>query len=174
MKKSKVVLLCAAAACALLSAFWIGLILSFPRPYRRTVESSGIDPSLVYAVIRAESAYREDAVSGAGAVGLMQLRPSTAEFICRREGIPFEREKLTEGEYNITLGTRYLIYLFGRFRAESAALAAYNAGEGTVTEWLGDDRYSKDGITLERIPYGETAAYLKKIEKFRKIYEILY
>lgn len=152
-----------------------GFLLSrFPRRYRETVENGGIAPSLVYAVMKAESNFREDAVSRAGALGLMQLMPSTAEFICAREGIGYERERLLEGEYNVRLGCLYLKYLLERFPDRRAALAAYNAGEGTVRDWLRDPSCSEDGLTLRRIPYPETASYVKKVEKFRKIYEIFY
>lgn len=176
MKKKGVIISVAAAASLLfaLAAVWIGFLLAFPRPYREAVEKSGAEPSLVYAVMRAESGGREDAVSRAGAVGLMQILPSTAEFICGREGIIFEPERLAEGEYNILLGTRYLLYLMARFDDETAVLAAYNAGEGTVMQWLGDEENSSDGKTLLKIPYPETASYVKKVVKFQKIYEILY
>lgn len=147
---------------------------NFPRPYRKTVEGSGLPPALVYAVIKAESGFREDAESGAGAVGLMQLLPSTAAFVCEREKLLFESERLKEGDYNIVLGCRYLAYLLDKFPSVETALCAYNAGEGVVSEWLRDEKLSEDGVTLKTVPYAETAAYLKKIKKFRKIYEFLY
>lgn len=153
---------------------WSALLLSFPRPYQDTVRKTGVDPALLYAIMRTESGYREDAVSGAGAVGLMQLKPSTAEFICKKEGILFQEERLKEGAYNIALAAMYLRYLFSRFADADAALAAYNAGEGTVRSWLSDSRYSSDGKSLTKIPFPETDGYVKKIRKFRKIYEILY
>ncbi len=149
-------------------------LASYRRPFRQTVEKSGVSPSLVYAVMKAESGFCENALSGAGAIGLMQLLPSTAEFICRKEGIVFKAERLYDGEYNVTLGCKYLAYLLNRFSAEETALAAYNAGEGTVFDWLSDSKYSTDGVTLKEIPYPETAQYVKKVEKFRKIYEFLY
>ena len=175
--KRKCVLILLSVFCGLLFAFiavWGEMVAAFPRPYREAVEGSGVESSLVYAVIRTESSYREDAVSPAGAVGLMQLKPSTAEFICERDGIEFDAERLKEGEYSILLGTKYLLYLMARFPAEKTALAAYNAGEGTVKRWLQDKACSSDGMTLDSIPYSETAAYVKKISKFKKIYEILY
>ncbi len=153
---------------------WIGMRVAFPRPYVGTVAQCGVEQSLVYAVIRTESGYREDVVSSAGAVGLMQIKPSTAEFICEREKIVFETERLLEGEYNIVLGTRYLLYLREKFERDDTVLAAYNAGEGTVRQWLQDEKFSSDGITLAQIPYPETAAYIKKVGKFKKIYEFLY
>lgn len=147
---------------------------SYPRPYRDIVAKEELPLSLVYAVIRAESGFREDAKSRAGAVGLMQLKPATAEFICEKEGIDFFSDKLSSAEYNIRLGCGYLRYLFGKFKDERTALAAYNAGEGTVREWLTREEFSRDGVTLDVIPYEETRVYVKKVEKNKKIYEIIY
>ena len=146
----------------------------FPRPYREIVAASGLDESLVYALIKAESGFNEEAVSRAGAIGLMQLMPSTAEYICAKEGIGFDRERLSDGAYNLTVGCAYLSYLLRRFSVEETALAAYNAGEGTVRDWLKDDSLSTDGKTLSRIPYPETESYVKKIKKYKKIYVFFY
>lgn len=146
----------------------------YQRPYRNTVEKEELPSALVYAVMKAESDFREDVISRAGAVGLMQMKPATAEFICQREGILYEADRLTEGDYNAVLGCRYLAYLLDKFEYEETALAAYNAGEGTVRNWLQDAQFSADGMTLKEIPYTETKRYVKKVEKFRKIYEILY
>lgn len=148
--------------------------MCFRRPFRNTVESSDVSPALAYAVMKAESGFRETAHSPAGAVGIMQLMPSTAEFVCGLYGIPFEAEKLVDGEYNVALGCRYLIYLSERFSSPETVAAAYNAGEGTVSDWLRNAAYSADGKTLITIPYPETARYVKKVEKFRKIYLFLY
>ena len=176
MMKRGIVFGIMAVAAVIMTLFivWIALIIAFPRPYRETVEKSGVASALVYAVIRTESGYDEEAVSRAGAVGLMQLKPSTAEYICGKEGIEFDADRLKEGEYNILLGAKYLIYLTERFHDEETALAAYNAGEGTVGIWLKDGELSSDGEKLEKIPYPETATYVKKVAKFKKIYEILY
>lgn len=146
----------------------------YPRPYFETVKGSGQEPALVYALMKAESGFEEDAVSEAGAIGLMQLLPATAQFVCARERIAYEPERLKEGEYNVLLGCKYLGYLCGRFSCTETALAAYNAGEGTVSRWLADPELSADGITLKAVPYAETREYLKKIAKFRKIYEFYY
>lgn len=153
----------------LVSAAVLSFFAAFPRPYRNIVGRSGLDGALVYSVMKAESNFQEDAESDAGAVGIMQLLPSTAAFVCEREGIPFDAVRLKEGGYNVTLGCAYLSYLLEEFEEETA-LAAYNAGEGRVREWLKDGRYSANGRTLFHIPYPETARYLKKISFFRKIY----
>ena len=70
----------------LLAAMVLSFFAAFPRPYREIVGESGLDGALVYAVMKAESNFREDAESDAGAVGIMQLLPSTAAFVCEREG----------------------------------------------------------------------------------------
>ena len=129
----------------LFSACILWVYGNYRRPFRAEVEKSGLSPALVYAVIKAESGFDEKAISRSGAVGLMQLLPATAEFVCRTEGLEFSPDRLTEGGYNIKLGCRYLNYLLERFSAEETALAAYNAGEGTVRTWLADERYSADG-----------------------------
>ncbi len=165
-------LLCIVAV--LLPAVFLTLRANFPRPYFETADLCGVDPALVYAVMRKESGYKEEAVSRAGAVGLMQLKPSTAEFVCSRMGVGFSAEKLKDGEYNLSLGAWYLSYLFEKFSDERTVLAAYNAGEGTVRKWLSEEKYSSNGSTLTRIPYPETEEYVKKVEKFKKIYRILY
>ena len=173
-RATKITLICAAAAAVLLLLIYGSVRFSFRRPYAETVKAGGVEPALVYAVMRAESGFDEKAVSRAGAVGLMQLRPSTARFIGERSGIAFEPDRLSEGEYNVRLGCAYLSYLLERFPVRETALAAYNAGEGTVREWLSDGKFSADGQRLDRIPYGETARYIKKVDRFRKIYLILY
>ena len=157
-----------AAAC-----FCLLLRAAYPRPYRDEVAKSGVPTPLAYAVMKAESGFCEDAVSRAGAVGLMQIKPATAEFICARAGMPFDAARLYDGAYNAAVGCMYLNYLLEKFSLETA-LAAYNAGEGTVRRWLGDPAYSSDGASLTEIPYPETRAYLKKVLHFRKIYQILY
>lgn len=174
MKKNCRIVAAVCAAFLLACTLVLGLRASYPRPYAERVRESGVPPALAYAVMKAESNFDETAVSRAGAVGIMQIRPSTAEYICRRRGIPFHGENLLDGEYNVMLGCMYLAYLLERFPDETAAICAYNAGEGTVRGWLADKAYSADGITLFEIPYAETRTYAKKVADFRKIYEIFY
>lgn len=172
----KIIILAVAVLCvgAAVGSFFTFRAALYPRPYLKAVQSSGIDISLIYAVAKAESGFNESAKSRAGAIGLMQLMPSTAEFICRTESIAFEADRLYEGEYNIIIGAKYLNYLFKRFPVRETALAAYNAGEGIVANWLKTQSYSTDGKNLNMIPYSETEAYVKKVEKFRKIYDFFY
>ncbi len=153
---------------------FFGFRITYKRPYRKLVQESGLDENLVYAVIKAESGFREGAVSSAGAVGLMQILPSTAKFVCDMNGVEFDLSRLSKGDYNIKIGCYYLLYLLERFPVVETALCAYNAGEGTVFGWLEDSACSSDGLSLVNIPYRETRDYVKKINKFRKIYEFLY
>lgn len=167
-----ILLILSVSLCAVIGFF--ACRACFPHPYRSTVRESGLDEKLVYAVIKAESNFKRDATSSAGALGLMQIMPATAEFICERNKISFDIARLTEAEYNIQLGCLYLRYLLERFPCTRTALAAYNAGEGTVSGWLKNAEISPDGIELNAIPYPETAQYVKKVEKFLKIYRFLY
>ncbi len=145
---------------------------SFRRPCRKTVQKYAQMPSLAFSIIKAESGFSEDAVSSAGAVGLMQLMPSTAKFVCEQNNIPFNAEQLNDGEYNAMLGCIYLNYLQSRFEDTETVVAAYNAGEGIVSLWLKNTEYSDDGIHLKSIPYGETKNYVKKVLRYQKIYAI--
>ena len=119
-----------------------------------------VSPAMIMAVIRTESDFKADAVSSAGAVGLMQMLPDTFRYLCRehlKEDLP--DEALFEREVNVRYGTYYLSYLYDRFGNWQLALAAYNAGEGRVAAWLAD-RSLSDGNTLFLIPYEETANYV--------------
>ncbi len=175
MKKFlRIVALATGVTIVFLGSFLIWREIAYPTPYRTSVQKSGLDRALVYSVIKAESKFNKKAISRAGAVGLMQILPQTAQFVCEREKIDYDENRLIEGEYNILLGSKYLQYLLERFTALETVLAAYNAGEGTVSEWLRDEKYSRDGITLNHIPYPETKKYVKKVIKFIKIYSFLY
>lgn len=126
-----------------------------------------VPPSLVFAVIRTESDFNKDAVSAAGATGLMQLMPDT--FVYIRDELLFEttdESEIADPAVNIRYGTRYLAYLLDRFENERDALAAYNAGEGRVSEWLAQGE--------GEIPFAETAAYVKKVAAAREQYQKKY
>ena len=159
---------------ATLLSVYFGIKASFPLKYTKIAKSFGLEPKLACSVMRAESGFDEEAKSRAGALGLMQLMPSTAQFICEQEKIEYLPQKMLDGAYNAYLGCAYLSYLFKRFPTEETVLAAYNAGEGTVSGWLSDKKYSDDGIHLKKIPYPETESYVKKVLKFKKIYDFYY
>ena len=141
--------------------------------YSASVEFS-VPTSMILAVIRTESDFRPDALSAAGARGLMQLLPET--FLWLREEKLCEAladDAITDPEVNIRYGTYYLAYLYARFGSWHTALAAYNAGEGRVSQWLESPDISRDGV-LVSIPFPETAFYVKKVLAVKTIYEKLY
>ena len=120
-----------------------------------------VPAAMILAVIRTESDFHADALSRAGALGLMQLMPDTFAWLCETLDEPHTADEITDPETNVRLGSYYLSYLFRKFGSWRVALAAYNAGEGRVTSWLEDPALSTGG-NLRRIPYPETAAYVKK------------
>lgn len=161
---------------AVSGGFLIFLRAAFPVRFRKAVEKNaeetGVEISLIYAVIRTESSFRENAVSEKGAIGLMQILPSTADHILRYYGFQ-DQFNLFDGEDNIRCGVYYLQYLLNKFSDERTALAAYNAGEGRVAAWLCEREYSSDGKTLSDIPYPETKRYVDKIERVKTIYSVI-
>ncbi len=120
-----------------------------------------VPAAMILAVIRAESDFRPDVISRAGAVGLMQLMPQTFAWLCEELEEAHAESEITDPETNIRFGSYYLSYLYEKFGSWRVALAAYNAGEGRVSDWLTDPALGSGG-TLRRIPYPETAAYVKK------------
>jgi len=133
--------------------------------------------ALVLAVIRQESAFDAAAVSRAGARGLMQLMPRTAQRVARSARLPFSRHRLTaDPAYNVRLGSAYLNQMLERFRGSyPLALAAYNAGPYRVDRWLeafGDPRaYEIDIVDwIELIPFGETRNYVQRVMEAVDIY----
>lgn len=142
--------------------------LIYKTPYRSIVKSASKDfavkESIIYAVMKAESGFRVGIVSSKGAVGLMQVLPSTAEFVAEKRGQKFNEESLIYPAVNIEYGAWYLSYLLSKF-TEKTAIAAYNAGEGKVRSWLKNPKYSTDGKNLDVIPYRETSAYVRRVYK---------
>lgn len=129
-----------------------------------------LSPSLVASVINAESRYNEQAVSYAGAFGLMQIKLSTAEELAEKS---LTQEELFDPELNIELGCKYLSQLLEQFGNLECALAGYNAGPNNVLSWLASETYSSDGQTLTDIPFKETRDYVQKVKNNIKIYTFL-
>jgi len=132
---------------------------------------------LICAVIHAESRFDPDAVSKKGASGLMQIAQITADWAA--EELPLENYSyadIHEPELNILIGCWFLDKLNKQFGGDAdTVLAAYNAGSGNVSKWLNSDEYSKDGVALDYAAFGETRAYIKKVNDNIKIYgRILY
>ncbi len=149
----------------------------FPAPYQDTInkycKKYCVDKWIVTALIKAESNFNEDAVSHAGAKGIMQVTDETFSFC--RENTKIESNDIFSPEANIHAGVWYLSYLTEKYDGNTRnALAAYNAGMGNVDKWLKDARYSSDGKTLQEIPFSETVRYTEKINRYKIIYRILY
>lgn len=134
-------------------------------------EENEIPVDLLAAVIMTESAFNHMAKSHAGAIGLMQILPSTAKDMCRRMKLKYEEDMLTDPETSIKIGSYYLRYLYNNTGENwDTACAAYNAGIGNVKKWQKDSRYSDDGTTLKEIPITETKNYVSRINEYRVKY----
>ncbi len=142
---------------------------------RQQSSAKGLDPALVAGVIYAESRFA-DQTSSAGARGLMQITPETAQFIAQRSGgSAFTQEDLATPQVNISYGTYYLAFLLKRYGGDTPlALAAYNAGQGNVDRWISDARSTGQALTIDAIPYGETRAYVKSVLHARAQYRSRY
>lgn len=149
----------------------------YPRKYSHTVEyySSKYDipPEIVYAVIKTESNFNPVAVSSAGAVGLMQIMPSTFEWLCVLMNEKHDVSALYDPEINIRFGVFYLRYLYDYYGSYETAFAAYNAGMGNVSKWLASEEYSPGG-KLTHIPFSETDSYVRAVNRRAEQYQKLY
>jgi soluble lytic murein transglycosylase len=144
--------------------------LRYPLRYKAIVTAHAhnyrLDPALLAAVIYQESKFRPDATSSSGAVGLMQLLPSTAEGIAiHTGGTKFRASDLLDPELNIRYGCWYLRHLLDKYGDERTALAAYNAGQENVDRW----KAAGTGIR-----FAETRAYVDRVEKLKRIYRRIY
>lgn len=141
----------------------------FPIKYQDEIASASIkyhvDEAIIYSIINTESHFRKDAVSAKGAVGLMQILPTTAQEIAKQEDFDLKIPK-----DNINLGTCYFAQLLSRFEVLETALCAYNAGPTNVNKWLADKEMSQDGKNLKKIPFAETRGYVEKFRKNLKYY----
>ena len=149
----------------------------FPTEYGALVDSQAriknLDPSWVMGLMRSESAMAVDAVSSAGARGLMQVTPDTARQLAKRHNIQYSgRAQLMQAEDNIRFGTAYLRDLLDRF-GENPVLAAgaYNAGPNAVDRWLKAPLTQDPAIWVETLPYFETRDYIPRVLAFTAIYD---
>lgn len=134
-------------------------------------DSYSLDRTMVASLINEESSFNPNAVSKAGAIGLMQITPSTGQFVANKLGdTNYDASQLFEPDTNIKYGCYYLKYLREKFVDTKVVLTAYNAGETTVRLWLKDKQYSTDGVTLSKIPYNVTDNYTTKIINGMKHY----
>lgn len=165
---------------AVMLTFFVGCFYNYFYPLKfqdEIVAASNereVDGALVAAIINVESGYNENAISSRGAVGLMQIMPETAQWLCKKIGIEYDENALTDAKTNITLGSEYLKILLNTFADQDTAICAYNAGPGNVKTWLADENNSKDGKTLFNIPFKETKEFLNKVKKSLRYYERKY
>ena len=154
--------------------------LMFPQPYWSDLVSdsqrNGLDPYLVASLIRQESEFNPGAVSPAHAYGLMQLLPSVGKENARKEGLRgFQTASLLNPSTNLQLGTRNLRLVLDRFGGQPEyALAAYNAGDVPVRQWMSSGDYKDVAEFVESIPYTETREYVQAILRNREMYRFLY
>ena len=133
-----------------------------------------VDKYLIFAIIKAESNFDQDAVSHREAKGLMQLMYSTAEEIAKKVNVDLNEENILEPDININLGTKYISMLIQKYGNINLALAAYNAGSGNVDGWIEKGTLKEDGSDIENIPFTETNNYVRKILRDYEIYKKLY
>lgn len=137
----------------------------------------GVDRAFALAITRQESEFDPNAVSSAGAVGLMQLLPSTARQVAQKAGMSFSPADLYNPAKNMQLGTLFLASLLNNYGgAMPLAIAAYNAGPGRVRQWLdtyGDYRKGEIGQLewLELIPFRETRNYVQRVLENYEVYK---
>lgn len=178
----------------LFTTLWIGIIIFlaivltfpkwitvfYPQPHRNIVFSAAyefnVDPYLVFAIIRAESKYQNAARSPAGALGLMQIMPETGKWIAKQQGVEnFSPDSLHNPQINIRYGCWYLADLSKEFDGRiPLVVAAYNAGRGTLKEWLVNGQWDGSPETIDKIPFEETRIYVKNVLQNYEAYQAIY
>ena len=158
------------------------LKILYPKTYSEIIsvyaEEYDVEENLIYAVIKAESNFESQAVSNRDAIGLMQIVEETAIDVAKKNNIDIDTENIEEEildiDNNINIGTKYLSTLLTQYGNIEVALAAYNAGIGTVNNWIEKQVIQADGSDIENIPYKETNNYVRKILRDYHIYNELY
>jgi soluble lytic murein transglycosylase len=142
----------------------------------QSAQRDGVEPALVLGLTRQESEFDEDAVSNAGARGLMQLMPATARQTASKLGVAYSQNRLTDPNYNMQLGAAHLEELLDRWSGSYVlTIAAYNAGSGNVARWVetyGDPRLPEVNVIdwIELIPFGETRNYVQRVLENVQVY----
>jgi soluble lytic murein transglycosylase len=150
---------------------------SHPLGYSQIVEKYSeeynVPKELIFGVIKAESGFRSDVVSGAGAVGLMQITEVTFDWLAAKLGENLAKGLLYDPETNIKYGTYYLAYLHKEFGSWDITLAAYNAGPNRVKNWQNNPEYIAEN-EIVYIPIEETRNYIQRVNKNKETYRRLY
>lgn len=155
---------------------WDDLELRFPLAHRERVVDNArtgtVEPAWVYAVIRQESAFRADARSPAGALGLMQVMPATGRQIARELREDSANPPLLQPDVNIRYGVHYLGRMLERLQDNPVlATAAYNAGPNRVAQWLPPSEALPADVWAETIPYRETRTYVQRVLEYAIVYQ---
>ena len=154
---------------------WDVLDVRFPLAYQQEIneasQQTSVEVPLMYAIARQESAFRENAKSHAGAMGLMQLLPSTARQTAKKNGLKMFKNDLYKPEINLFLGGHYLNELLAKFNGNRIlAAAAYNAGPHRVSKWMNKSDQLPFDVWIETIPFKETRGYVQNVLAFSVIY----
>ena len=176
---SALVVLIALGAWALIHRGGAPLFDRYPMRYeaeiRQAAAEFSLDPAYVASVALAESSFDAGAVSSVGAIGLMQIMPSTGEWIAGKLDEAFDAQRLYEPSVNLRYGCWYLRFLLDRYDGDMrTASTAYHQGQGRVDEWLQDPEYSEDGKTLSVISSSVTDTYVNRIMETYAHYQELY
>ena len=150
--------------------------MTYAPEIRAAAAEFSLDPAYVASVVLAESSFDAEAVSSAGAIGLMQIMPATGEWIAGKlEDEPFDVQRLYQPEVNLRYGCWYLRFLLDRYDGDMyTASTAYHQGQGRVDQWLEDPQYSEDGRTLTAISSAVTDTYVNRIMESYAHYQELY
>ena len=139
----------------------------YPLPKWSDERKWNVDKALILALIRQESAFKDNATSRAGARGIMQLMPNTAYHISGDKSIKKQKNKLLDLDYNLSLGQKYVSYLLSKPFIEGNLfymLTAYNGGPGNLLKWIKNARFYDDPLLfIEVIPSAETRIYIERV-----------
>ena len=149
--------------------------MTYAPEIRAAAQEFSLDPAYVASVVLAESSFDAEAVSSAGAIGLMQIMPATGEWIAGKLDDVFDVQRLYEPSVNLRYGCWYLRFLLDRYDGDMrTASTAYHQGQGRVDDWLQDPQYSQDGRTLTAISSAVTDTYVNRIMESYEHYKELY
>ncbi|HUE28366.1 MAG TPA: lytic transglycosylase domain-containing protein [Solirubrobacteraceae bacterium] len=153
----------------------LSLPLAYPDVIRQQAAAKHLDPALIAAVIYAETKF-DARRSSAGAEGLMQILPATAEYLARRSGATtFTVSDLGTPSVNIAYGSYYLRYLLDQYNGSvMLALAAYNGGMTNVDHWVAQARSQGSQLGVGQIPFPETRAYVQRVLQAQQDYRQTY
>ena len=146
----------------------------YPNPRWSPLNGWRVDPALAFGHIVQESAFRRTAVSGAGAVGLMQVLPVTAQMVSRNRGVPYSNAAMTDPKYNLEYGQSFIEMMRGSSATAGQlprVIASYNAGPLPVARWAAINDKGDPLLWIESIPYWETRYYVPAVLRNMWVYQ---